>query len=205
MSKKNNDSDYKEDKKNRNKKAKDKPKSKAKTKNNAAKPKKTQHKEKSTCGGNTVIEEAPIGRDAHGNPHAYSIESRDYYLDKAGMPVQDYKTNFTFIDDPRHDSWKEQREKYGFDEREIWNLDAQFLQWAYSRCMFFLDYGLYGDVDIPFEGKEYKQEEFLHMLTDELLFCIENRYSSEISMMEVTERMIRAGHMWAEVMPAMWF
>lgn len=200
MSKKN-----KDDKKNRGKKTKGKPKSKVKSKKNATNPKKTQHKEKNTWCGNTIIGEAPIGRDAHGNPHAYSIESRDYYLDKAGMPVQDYKTNFTFVDDSRREHWREQREKYGFDEREIWNLDSQFLQWTYSRCMFFLEHELYGDVDIPFEGEKYKQEEFLYMLTDELLFCIENRYSSEVSMMEVTERMIRVGHMWAEVMPAMWF
>lgn len=40
-------------------------------------------------------------------------------------------------DDKRQKQWKEQRNTYGFDERETWALDTTFFYWLYERLMMF--------------------------------------------------------------------
>lgn len=37
----------------------------------------------------------------------------------------------------RDEMWKEQRDKYGFDERETWSLDSAFIYWLYERLRMF--------------------------------------------------------------------
>jgi hypothetical protein len=40
-------------------------------------------------------------------------------------------------DDSRQPQWKLERQKYGFDERETWDLDSVFLGWIYPRLKMF--------------------------------------------------------------------
>ena len=64
-----------------------------------------------------------------------------------------------------------QREQYGFDEREVWNLDISFCQWLYEHIMFFREHG-YTDTDketVVYRGRKYSLTE----LTDKLLGLIE--------------------------------
>lgn len=58
---------------------------------------------------------------------------RNKYLDDLGLKREQYATNFVGDDDPRTEKWKEERDTYGFDQRETWNLDHQFAEWLYSR------------------------------------------------------------------------
>ena len=37
----------------------------------------------------------------------------------------------------RDEMWEDQRRIYGFDEREIWSLDATFIYWLYERLRMF--------------------------------------------------------------------
>lgn len=43
--------------------------------------------------------------------------------------------NMVGDDDPRNNEWKVEREKYGFDERETWNMDETFIQWLLERLI----------------------------------------------------------------------
>lgn len=140
------------------------------------------------------------------NGRRYDISKRDHYLDLAGIPAQEYGVNFTFDDDERRKQWKKQRAKYGFDEREIWNLDSQFLQWIYSRCMFFLEHELASDnVVIEFEDKTYTQLAALEEICSDALYALENQYAPDAEKAkEAVYRMCRAARIWAEVLPAMW-
>ena len=40
-------------------------------------------------------------------------------------------------DDNRQSQWKLEKQKYGFDERETWDLDRVFLTWIYPRLKMF--------------------------------------------------------------------
>lgn len=58
---------------------------------------------------------------------------RNKYLDDLGISIKNYGTNFLGKEDKRWKFWKKERKKYGFDERECWNLEARFVEWIYSR------------------------------------------------------------------------
>ena len=40
--------------------------------------------------------------------------------------------DFEFNDEIRNQKWEKEREQYGFDERETWNLDFTFFCWLYE-------------------------------------------------------------------------
>lgn len=41
--------------------------------------------------------------------------------------------------DKRKDKWKQQKRKYGFDERETWSLNYTFYCWLYEHLKMYLD------------------------------------------------------------------
>ena len=62
---------------------------------------------------------------------------RNKYLEDLGLAPWEYGTNFLDSSDSRSKKWKEERDKYGFDQRETWCLDEMFYEWLYSRlCMY---------------------------------------------------------------------
>ena len=50
------------------------------------------------------------------------------YLDDLGLKIEEYGTNFISDDDSRKENWAIEREEYGFDGRETWNLDKIFIE-----------------------------------------------------------------------------
>lgn len=56
-----------------------------------------------------------------------------HYEKELGMTKDELKMK----DDSRHPQWKEERKKYGFDERETWGLDTTIAQFMYTRLMMF--------------------------------------------------------------------
>lgn len=60
---------------------------------------------------------------------------KNKYLDDLGIPIIEYGTNFCNRSDKRWKKWRREREEYGFDERECWNLDTTFVEWLYSHFM----------------------------------------------------------------------
>ena len=54
------------------------------------------------------------------------------YLDDI-LPKGKTPYDFECDDEIRNQKWKKETEEYGFDEREIWNLDFTFFCWLYER------------------------------------------------------------------------
>ena len=83
---------------------------------------------------------------------------RNKYLEKLGISIYDYGTNCKPKDwkkEKRTSRWKKQRKKYGFDDRETWNLDRLFVEWLYSHLMMYKEIG--GKiVDLNFHKFDYK-------------------------------------------------
>lgn len=79
---------------------------------------------------------------------------RNKYLEELGLKPNEYSTNFCKKSDCRWKSWKKQRDKYGFDERETWALNNKFYEWLYSRLQMYLDYAR-GIIDLTYYKFEY--------------------------------------------------
>ena len=82
---------------------------------------------------------------------------RNKYLDDLGLPITKYGTNFCDRSDERWKKWRRERKKYGFDERECWNLNTTFVEWLYSH---FMKYAEDSDsnrvLDLNFHKLEYQ-------------------------------------------------
>ena len=64
-----------------------------------------------------------------------------YYEKELGIPPEFYfwddTMNKGLAKDSRQEEWKEQREKYGFDERELWSLKTTIAAFVYPRLKHF--------------------------------------------------------------------
>ncbi len=58
------------------------------------------------------------------------------YLDDAGLSKL-----WLWDEDARKElQWGRQEKTFGFNESELWNLDATFFLWAYERVMYYLEF-----------------------------------------------------------------
>lgn len=80
------------------------------------------------------------------------------YLDELGIPRKIYCGNFI-----REKKFIRllQRCRYGFDYRDIFNMDVSFAEWLYSHMRMYKDNSAHNDTanSIVFEGDEYTIEE----------------------------------------------
>ena len=126
------------------------------------------------------------------------------YLDDLNIPITEYGTNFiNEYEDSRRRKWRRQRTKYGFDERETWNLDTQFIEWIYTRFKMYKEIaGNYIDLDIHefhYIDKEITQKEAI----DIILASCEDYFKAKFHNRKMLSPEI--GRLLIEVMPAMWW
>lgn len=96
---------------------------------------------------------------------------RNKYLDELGLSIQDYGINFCDSSkDTRKRKWRRQRERYGFDDREIWNLDRTMAEWLYSHLMMYKEIGL-KHIDGTYHKYEFKGK--IYTLNEAVDFIIE--------------------------------
>lgn len=99
------------------------------------------------------------------------------YLDDIGVTNRPDTWN---KDDSRQEEWKAQRELYGFDERETWNLNYSFNLWLYERLKMYKEVaGKVIDLNyhkFEFEGQEYYTQE---QMIDMILERLENSFKTE--------------------------
>ena len=69
------------------------------------------------------------------------------YLDDLNIPTTEYGTNFCDNTDKQWDKWMSEREVYGFDSRETWNVDYLLVEWIYTHFKMFLERA---NVDLEF-------------------------------------------------------
>lgn len=124
------------------------------------------------------------------------------YLDDIGVTERPDTWN---KDDKRQGNWKEERDVYGFDERETWSLNLTFHLWLYERLKMYVEVCC---VDLDFHkfeynGKEYTQRQLIDMMIERLEFSFKPEYNDfdETQYNYVSE----IEKIWAIVLPAMWW
>ena len=64
---------------------------------------------------------------------------RHKILSDIGIDELSMVQNLVGDEDSRNGEWAAEREKYGFDERETWNMDESFVQWLLERLIRYKD------------------------------------------------------------------
>lgn len=136
------------------------------------------------------------------------------YLEDLG--VKDTWDTWGSKNDKRRKEWHEQRNIYGFDERETWSLNTTFLEWLYERLKMYMD-SCDEFIDLTFhkfnyKGKEYTQREIILMMIEDLEFILvdKNEHWKNISTADKIERekirrTNRVLNMWKLVFQSMWW
>lgn len=111
--------------------------------------------------------------------------------------------------DRRIPKWEEERETYGFDERETWNLGDNFLAWLYERIKMYIDVC---DCDLNYHtfkygDKEYTQKEILDKICEDIEFYYGAQYSVDPGKWEdmTVPYLKEIGALWGIVLPTMWW
>lgn len=127
------------------------------------------------------------------------------YLDDLGLKLNEYGTNFCDDTDPRMKYWLQQQEEYGFDERETWNMDYQFLQWIYTRMKMYCEECC---VDTSFHKFIYKDKEMTQQECIDRIFELaeENFKDNKFPMSDqYYDNMTEICEIWAIIWSAMWW
>lgn len=99
------------------------------------------------------------------------------YLTDIGIKEDDMPWNWN-PDDIRQKEWVKEREKYGFDERETWDLDYSFHLWFYERLMMYNEINC---IDTSYHKFKYKNEELtLQECIDFILETLKNKLLRDI-------------------------
>lgn len=121
--------------------------------------------------------------------------SRKYLDDINIVPYFDEKE-----DSERGELFEKNKEIYGFDERETWNLDYSFVVWLYERVSRYRDVAQ-NVIDLKFRKFEYNGEiktqmEMINILLDKCKCYIEsdNIYSDCLEIVDIWRLIINA--MW---------
>ena len=109
--------------------------------------------------------------------------------------------------DKRQAQWQQERDTYGFDERETWNLQYSFYLWLYERLkMYLLTAGVNIDLShhiFEYEGASYTQQQMIDMMIERLEFYCSDKYQSYDK--EQQKYVGEIEKIWATVLPAMWW
>ena len=92
------------------------------------------------------------------------------YLSDIGLKKEDLYFLGEAKNDSRYRLFREQREMYGFDERETWNLDIVFFVWLYERLMMYNELNIINTDchKIEYEGAEYTFQECIDTMLSEI-------------------------------------
>ena len=126
------------------------------------------------------------------------------YLDDLGLKVNQYGTNFVSdYHDCRASSWFKEREEYGFDNRETWNLDRIFVEWIYTRLMMYKEYA---NIDMNYHKVLYKDEEMTQeQIINRILEISKEALLSYPDEELWYENIKEICDLWKEILPFMWW
>lgn len=86
------------------------------------------------------------------------MKRRNQYISQLGVSRRIYGGNFIIEKKPYRMC---QRYRYGFDYRDIFNMDMSFAEWLYSHMRMYKDNSVHDDTmaTVTFNGKEYTIQE----------------------------------------------
>lgn len=109
--------------------------------------------------------------------------------------------------DKRTEEWEIERQIYGFDSTETWDLNSTFYAWLYEHLRMYVDIG--GEiVNLDFHKyewheREYTQLELINEILDRIRFYFSKDYD-DFDMEDITY-IREIGEIWAIILPAMWW
>lgn len=150
---------------------------------------------------------------AHPDEQKYLVVDRNAYLEGKPFEFPPHKYGINFMENTentrkREKYWALQRAKYGFDERETWNLDVMFVEWMYSRIRMFKEIAPLpvASPDYETNGNKLTQGEAMDFILDACEFFL--LHHDEIATDDGDEaytRMSDAIKLWSELFGAMWW
>lgn len=136
-------------------------------------------------------------------------QEKHKYLDELNLCPD----NIWFMDggslsnDSRIPVWRKEREEYGFDSRETWDLRSVFYIWLYERLRMYIDYASkivnLNYYHFTYKDKEYTQREMIELILDRIRFF----YSEEFDDLneEHVNKTSEIEEVWAMIVHAMWW
>lgn len=111
------------------------------------------------------------------------------------------------VNDNRESQWVKEKETYGFDSTETWNLDSSFYLWLYEHLRMYMDKAS-EIVNLHFhtfwfKGHAYYQDELIEEMLTRLRFYFSDEYDefNEEHYAYVSEIV----EIWGLILPAMWW
>ena len=131
------------------------------------------------------------------------------YLEDLGLETTDYGTNFIGESDKRDLQWAKQRELYGFDERETWNLHRIFIEWIYTRVLMYKEFSCVklNYYKIRYKDKEITQGEAMDKILELAKEILQNDFYSVDSkvLKMINDNSVEICDIWKEILPYMWW
>lgn len=132
------------------------------------------------------------------------------YLEDANISLDNIPSHYTSQSDSREEKWEKEREKYGFDERETWNLNDYFFVWFFERL------SMYNEVNNVDTNSDYEKlengmtfQECINELLDLSKFIIRFDIAEyeelKAANKEYTEKYNRFMELFPFILPSLWW
>lgn len=124
-----------------------------------------------------------------------------YYLDKMNLTNREDRWNTA----EKQRDWKRQRDKYGFDERETWDICHSFYCWLYERLQYYVEHAEPIDLDyrhVFYDGNFHSEKYILNILIKRLAEILKIYYDDS----EATQEKAREiNAMFIAVLPTLYW
>lgn len=108
------------------------------------------------------------------------------YLEDLGVDIKNTPYGYC-QNDHRQPKWDKQKEIYGFDSRETWNLDTAFIYWLYERLSMYNEVNI---IDTQYRKFEIGDETLTFQQCIDELLQLTKRYITESLNSNETEKCI---------------
>lgn len=129
---------------------------------------------------------------------------RNLFMERLGLKRHQYGTNFCYGIDKRRKQWRRERQLFGFDNRETWNLNHLFIEWLYSHLIMFNKVNI---IDTSYYKFEWQGKEITHQEAIDLIVKACKKYLKDVDeehpeyFQEVCDLM----PLWGMILPHMWW
>lgn len=122
------------------------------------------------------------------------------YLDDIGVIERPDTWNPT---DKRESEWRQHRDVYGFDERELWDMRMSFYLWLYERLKWWLEFSPVNSDDyyVVYNDNEYTQRQLINMMIERLELYLKDEFYIEKNREHISE----IEKMWVALIDSMWW
>lgn len=129
------------------------------------------------------------------------------YLDELNLSNDDkwFLDDTCWAHDERIQEWKKEKEEYGFNSRETWELETAFYLWLYERLRMYLDCAV---VDLNYHTYKYRRGQYSQLeMIQQILNRIRFRFSKDFDCYnkEDLKYVSEIGKIWSLIMREMWW